>query len=315
MKGKVQLLGRFFSGMVMPGMGMFIAWGLIRVLFFPDGWWPNESLAGLAVVISQVILPVFVAYTGGMTVGGQRGGIAGAIAAVGLTGSEIPMIWGAMVIGPLSGWIIRKFDKAVEGRIKAGFEMLVNNFSLGITGLVLAAAALKGVVPAAEMLVKIVESGITCLINHNLLWLASPLVELEKVLLLNNAFNHGLFTPLGVAQAAESGKSLIFLLDTNPGPGLGVLLAYCAAGKGSARLSAPGAALIHFLGGIHETYFPYVLMNPLLLLGMIAGNASALIVFSLTDTGLAAPASPGSILAVLAMMPKGEHLAVLSHNS
>ena len=312
MKEKVQLFGRFLSGMVMPNIGAFIAWGLITALFIPMGWWPNESLAALVSPMSTVLLPLLIAYTGGAAIHGQRGGVIGAIATMGvIVGSDIPMFIGAMIVGPLAAWVMKKFDRLLEGKIPAGFEMLVNNFSLGILGAVLTLLTLKGVTPLVESLNEAMRAGVGFFVDNKLLPMASIFIEPAKVLFLNNAINHGIFSPMGIQQVEETGKSIFFLLEANPGPGLGVLLAYCLAGKGSAKSSAPGAVIIHFLGGIHEIYFPYILMNPLLLLSVIAGGASGIFVEQMFGAGLSAPASPGSIIAILGMTPRGGYLPVI----
>ena len=312
MKEKVQLFGRFLSGMVMPNIGAFIAWGLITALFIPTGWWPNESLAALVSPMSTVLLPLLIAYTGGGAIHGQRGGVIGAIATMGvIVGSDIPMFIGAMIVGPLAAWVMKKFDRLLEGKIPAGFEMLVNNFSLGILGAVLTLLTLKGVTPLVESLNEAMRAGVGFFVDNKLLPMASIFIEPAKVLFLNNAINHGIFSPMGIQQVEETGKSIFFLLEANPGPGLGVLLAYCLAGKGSAKSSAPGAVIIHFLGGIHEIYFPYILMNPLLLLSVIAGGASGIFVEQMFGAGLSAPASPGSIIAILGMTPRGGYLPVI----
>lgn len=312
MKEKVQLFGRFLSGMVMPNIGAFIAWGLITALFIPTGWWPNESLAALVSPMSTVLLPLLIAYTGGAAIHGQRGGVIGAIATMGvIVGSDIPMFIGAMIVGPLAAWVMKKFDRLLEGKIPAGFEMLVNNFSLGILGAVLTLLTLKGVTPLVESLNEAMRAGVGFFVDNKLLPMASIFIEPAKVLFLNNAINHGIFSPMGIQQVEETGKSIFFLLEANPGPGLGVLLAYCLAGKGSAKSSAPGAVIIHFLGGIHEIYFPYILMNQLLLLSVIAGGASGIFVEQMFGAGLSAPASPGSIIAILGMTPRGGYLPVI----
>ena len=312
MKEKVQLFGRFLSGMVMPNIGAFIAWGLITALFIPTGWWPNESLAALVSPMSTVLLPLLIAYPGGAAIHGQRGGVIGAIATMGvIVGSDIPMFIGAMIVGPLAAWVMKKFDRLLEGKIPAGFEMLVNNFSLGILGAVLTLLTLKGVTPLVESLNEAMRAGVGFFVDNKLLPMASIFIEPAKVLFLNNAINHGIFSPMGIQQVEETGKSIFFLLEANPGPGLGVLLAYCLAGKGSAKSSAPGAVIIHFLGGIHEIYFPYILMNPLLLLSVIAGGASGIFVEQMFGAGLSAPASPGSIIAILGMTPRGGYLPVI----
>lgn len=312
MKEKVQVFGRFLSGMVMPNIGAFIAWGLITALFIETGWSPNEKLAQFVTPMSTVLLPLLIAYTGGSAVAGQRGGVIGAIATMGvIVGSDIPMFIGAMIVGPLAAWIIKKFDKAVEGHIKAGFEMLVNNFSLGIIGAILACLAMYGVAPLVTGMNSVMRAGVDVFVSHGLLPLASIFIEPAKVLFLNNAINHGILSPMGIQQVEETGKSIFFLLEANPGPGLGILLAYCIAGKGNAKSSAPGAVIIHFLGGIHEIYFPYILMNPLLLISVIAGGASGIFCFNLFNVGLTAPASPGSIIAIIMMAEKHSYFGLI----
>ena len=93
------------------------------------------------------------------------------------------------------------------------------------------------------------------------------------------------------------------MLEANPGPGLGLLLAYWAFSKDKAtKDSAPGAIIIHFLGGIHEIYFPYILMNPLVIVGPIAGNICAILFYSITKAGLVGPSAPGSIIAFMSKM-------------
>lgn len=312
MKERIQVFGRFLSGMIMPNIGAFIAWGLITALFIPTGWVPNEKLGALVGPMVTYLIPLLIAFTGGKMVAGHRGGVIGAIATMGvIVGADVPMFLGAMIMGPLSGWIIKKFDKLIEGKVKAGFEMLVNNFSLGIIGTILALIGLAGISPIVQALNSVMEAGVDFFVNNGILPLASIFIEPAKVLFLNNAVNHGILSPMGMEQVREVGKSIFFLLEANPGPGLGILLAYCLVGKGDAKSSAPSAIIIHFLGGIHEIYFPYILMNPTLLLAAIAGGASGIFTLNLLGGGLIAPASPGSILAILPLIPVGSHVAVI----
>lgn len=312
MKEKVQVFGRFLSGMVMPNIGAFIAWGLITALFLATGWCPNETLAQLIGPMSSMLLPLLIAYTGGQVVAGQRGGVIGAIATMGvIVGSDVPMFIGAMIVGPAAAWVIKQFDRLVQNKVKAGFEMLVNNFSIGIIGAALAAVAMLGVTPLVNILNGWMEAGVGFFVNHGLLPLTSLFIEPAKVLFLNNAINHGILSPMGIKQVEEVGKSVFFLLEANPGPGLGILLAYCFFGKGTAKSSAPGAVIIHFFGGIHEIYFPYILMNPLLLLAVIAGGASGIFVFTMMNVGLTAPSSPGSILAILMMAERHSYVGLI----
>jgi mannitol PTS system EIICBA or EIICB component len=312
-KVKIQKFGSFLSGMVLPNIGAFIAWGLITALFIPTGWLPNESLAKLVGPMITYLLPLLIGYTGGKMVHDHRGGVVGATATMGvIVGTDIPMFLGAMIMGPIGGYLIKQFDKAVHGKIKSGFEMLVNNFSAGIIGGLLTLVAFKGVGPVVEALSKGLASGVQFIIEHHALPLANLFIEPAKILFLNNAINHGILSPLGVEQAAHSGKSILFMLETNPGPGLGILLAFMLFGKGTAKQTAPGAAIIHFLGGIHEIYFPYILMKPALILAAMAGGVSGVFTFNLFHAGLVAAPSPGSIFALLAMTPKGGFVGTLA---
>ncbi|ATY88962.1 PTS system, mannitol-specific IIabc component [Pectobacterium atrosepticum SCRI1043] len=312
-KIKVQNFGRFLSNMVMPNIGAFIAWGIITALFIPTGWIPNETLAKLVGPMITFLLPLLIGYTGGRLVFGERGGVVGAITTMGvIVGTDIPMFLGAMIVGPLGGWTIKRFDRMVDGKIKSGFEMLVNNFSAGIIGMLLAILSFLAIGPLVEVFSQVLASGVNLMVQNNLLPLTSIFVEPAKILFLNNAINHGIFSPLGIQQATETGKSIFFLIEANPGPGMGVLMAYMFFGRGNAKESAPGAAIIHFLGGIHEIYFPYVLMNPRLIIAVILGGMTGVFTLSVLGGGLVSPASPGSILAVLAMTPKGAYFANLA---
>ena len=313
LKARVQKAGAFLAGMIMPNIGAFIAWGLITALFIEKGWLPNADLAKLVGPMILNLLPILIGYTGGRMIHGQRGAVIGAVATVGvIVGTDIPMFLGAMIMGPIAAWILKKFDDLTREKIPAGFEMLVENFSLGIIGLLLACAGVKGVGPIVEAITKVLGNGVDFLVSHSLLPIASVFVEPAKVLFLNNAINHGVLGPLGVTEAAEKGKSILFMVETNPGPGLGILIAYWLFGPKLMRASAPGAMIIHFLGGIHEIYFPYILMKPRLIIAAIGGGASGLLTATIFNAGLVATPAPGSIFAYLAVTPKGGYFGVLA---
>lgn len=314
LKVKVQKLGTALSNMVMPNIGAFIAWGVLTALFIPTGWLPNAEFAKAVGPAITYLLPLLIGYTGGYVVHGQRGAVVGAIATFGaVAGSEVPMFIGAMAMGPLGGWAIKKFDQAFQEKIRPGFEMLVNNFSAGLIGFGLLLLAFKLVGPFVAIFTTAIGNGVQAIVDMKLLPLANILIEPAKILFLNNALNHGIFTPLGAEQVAKTGKSILFLLEVNPGPGLGILLAYLVFGKGAAKSSSWGALIIHFLGGIHEIYFPYVMMKPALFLAVIGGGVTGTFFNQLLGSGLGGPASPGSIIAILSMVPKGgSYLAVLT---
>ncbi len=313
-KVKIQKFGTFLSGMIMPNIGAFIAWGIITALFIPDGWWPNADFAELVGPMITYLLPILIGFTGGRIVYDIRGGVVGAIVTMGVIVGvpDMPMFLGAMIVGPLGGWVIKRFDKMIEGKIKSGFEMLVNNFSAGILGGILMLIAYKGIGPLVASLNKALAAGVQVIVDANLLPIASVFIEPAKVLFLNNAINHGVLGPIGIEQSAQVGRSILFLLEANPGPGLGILLAYMFFGRGTARQTASGASVIHFLGGIHEIYFPYILMRPLLIVAAIAGGATGVFMFQLLGAGLVATASPGSIFALLALAPKGGYLGIIT---
>ena len=317
----VQKFGTFLSNMVMPNIGAFIAWGLITALFIevgwlnlggkgnlaPDSWvahiggWGDYAGGGIVGPMITYLLPILIGYTGGRMVYDDtaRGGVVGAIATMGvIAGTDVPMFMGAMIMGPLGGWSMKKIDALWDGKIKPGFEMLVNNFAAGIWGMVLAVFGFFTMSPILDQIIKAGSSGIEFLTDHGLLPFTSFIIEPAKVLFLNNAINHGILTPLGAADVADAGKSVLFLLEANPAAGAGLLLAYAFFGKGVAKSSAPGALIIHFLGGIHEIYFPYVLMKPKLIIAMIAGGFTQILINVLFDVGLRAPAAPGSVFAV-----------------
>lgn len=317
----VQKFGTFLSGMVMPNIAAFIAWGLITAFFIPTGWTPalgapveDGGLNFLALVGPMItnLLPLLIANTGGRMVYGVRGGVVATIATMGvIVGTTIPMFMGAMIIGPLAAWIMKKVDSIWDGKIKPGFEMLVDNFSAGIVGAAMSLAAFLGMSPILTAISDTLGKGVEWLVSTGLLPVTSILIEPAKVLFLNNAINHGVLTPLGTTAAAESGKSILFLLEANPGPGLGILAAFALFGVGLSKASAPGAIIIHFLGGIHEVYFPYILMKPALIVAAIAGGATGVLTNLIFGSGLRAPASPGSIFAVLLQTANDSYLGVI----
>lgn len=312
-RARVQAFGGFLTNMVLPNIGAFIAWGLLTALFIPSGWFPNKALGSIVDPAIKYLLPLLLASTGGRMVAGQRGAVMGAIGAIGLiVGSDIPMFLGAMIIGPLGGWVIKKFDKAIDNKIPAGFEMIVNNFSIGILGFLLMIVSYYFIGPVIESANNLVTKAIEALVATGFLPLLSIINEPAKVLFLNNVIDQGIYYPLGMQETLKAGKSIYFTVASNPGPGLGLLLAFSLFGKKAAKRTAPGAIIIHFFGGIHELYFPYVLMKPLTILAMIAGGMSGITVFNLFDAGLVAGPSPGSIFSYLALTPKGNFVGIIA---
>ncbi|MGQ7311446.1 PTS sugar transporter subunit IIA [Microbacterium arabinogalactanolyticum] len=337
----VQRFGTFLSGMIMPNIPALIAWGIITAFFIPAGWTPNAQLAELVGPMIHYLLPIVIAYTGGTLVYKVRGGVVAAIAVMGaIAGSDyliaqvnaadlqawvdagntadtfralgqVHMFIGAMIMGPLAAYTMKWLDGLWEGRIKAGFEMLVNMFSAGIWGFVMAVVGFYPVAWLVNGIMNVLSAAVNWLVATNLLPLTSIIIEPAKVFFLNNAINHGVLTPLGTQQATDSGKSILFLLEANPGPGIGLLLAFALFGLGAAKASAPGAAVIQFFGGIHEVYFPFALMKPVLILALIAGGMTGVTTNMLFHTGLIAPAAPGSIIAVLGQTYRTDYVGVI----
>lgn len=314
MKNKVQRFGKFLSGMVMPNIGALIAFGFLAALFIDTGWIPNKGFSSMVGPMLTYLIPVLIASTGGRMIGGDRGRVVGAIAVIGaiMSNTDITMLMAAMVMGPLAGFCIKKFDESMEGHMPAGFEMLINNFSAGLIGMVLAMLGYVAIGPIMSAILAVLSSGVNVLVERGLLPLVSIFIEPAKVLFLNNAINHGVFTPIATAQVTETGKSIMYMLEPNPGPGLGVLLAYMFFCKDKAtKDSAPGAVIIHLLGGIHEIYFPYILMNPVVLIAPILGSFVGIFWFNMMGCGLVGPASPGSIIAYMMMTPGPDMLKVI----
>ena len=311
MRVHVQKFGTFLSGMIMPNIGAFIAWGFITALFIPAGFFPNAELGKLVGPMITYLLPLLIGYTGGRMVYGVRGGVVGAVATMGvIVGTDIPMFIGAMILGPLTAWIMMKLDKIWEGRVKPGFEMLIDNFSAGIVAAAMAVVGMLVVGPIVKAFSNGASAVVEFLVTNGLLPFTSIFIEPAKVLFLNNAVNHGILTPLGTQQALEQGKSILFLLEANPGPGFGILLAFSFFGKGLAKASAPGAAVIQFVGGIHEIYFPYVLMKPMTIFAAIGGGMTGIFTLVVTGAGLRSPAAPGSIIAVYASTARDSYVGV-----
>jgi PTS system mannitol-specific IIC component len=330
----VQRFGTFLSGMIMPNIPALIAWGIFTAFFIDVGWTPNADLATIVGPFIHYLLPLIIGYTGGYIVYKQRGGVVATIATMGaIAGSDlliaqfnaellaadpeaktlgqIHMFIGAMILAPLAAYTMKWLDSLWENRIKAGFEMLVNMFSAGIWGFVMAIVGFYPIAWIVNGIMNILSTAVEWLVDTGLLPLTSIIIEPAKVFFLNNAINHGVLTPLGTQQATESGQSILFLLEANPGPGVGLLLAFTIFGIGAARASAPGAAVIQFFGGIHEVYFPYALMKPVLIVALIAGGMTGVTTNMLLGGALRAPAAPGSIIAVLLQTAPGAYVAVI----
>lgn len=310
---KVQAFGSFLSSMIMPNIGAFIAWGFIAAIFIDNGWLPNKDLAQLADPMIKFLIPLLIAFSGGRLIHGLRGGIIAATSTMGVIVAlpDTPMLLGAMIMGPLVGWLMKKTDGIIQPRTPQGFEMLFNNFSAGILGFIMTILSFEILAPIMKFIMHILSVAVEALVHAHLLPIVSIIVEPAKIVFLNNAINHGVFTPLGADQAATAGQSVLYAIESNPGPGFGVLLAYMIFGKGTAKATSYGAGIIHFLGGIHEIYFPYVLMRPMLFISVILGGMTGVATYQATGFGFKSPASPGSFIVYCINAPRGEFLHML----
>ena len=304
-QAKIQKFGSLLSAMVMPNIGVFIGWGLLTALFIDTGWAPNAYLNKLVSPILTYLLPCLIGYTAGSNIYGRRGGVIGAFATMGaVVGADVTMLVAGMILGPVAAVCIRAFDKAVEGKVKPGLEMLVDNFSLGIIGFVICIIGYVGVAPIMTAIQTVLTGGVQYLTDHNMLPLTELFVQPAEILFLNNAINHGIMTPLGLQQAAEAGKSVLFLVEASGAAWVGLSLAFAIFGNKSAKKSAPGAVIIMFFGGIAEVCFPYCLTMPLTIIGPILGNMFSLFVLTNFGGGVVGPVSPGSVISYYMMTPK-----------
>ena len=307
---RIRKFGGHMSGMVMPNLGAFVGWGLLAALFIPTGWIPNEKLNEMVGPILNYLLPLLIGYTAGYNIHGQRGGVIGAFTTMGvIVGSDITMFSGAMIMGPFSSWLLKKFDHAVEGKIKPGFEMLINNFSLGILGFALVILGYLIIGPVVNAIIAFLTAGINFLIAKKLIPLLAVFMCPAQVLFLNNAVNHGIISPIAFAQAQEAGKSLMFLLDSNCGPLLGTLCSIAVFGKGKAKETAPMAMFIAGIAGIGEVYFPFILANPIMIFATMGGLATSLLLLVVLGGGLVGMPSPGSLINIALMTPKDAAVA------
>lgn len=338
MQQGLRKFGSFMAGMIMPVIGLIIAWGFmtaillgIKTALYPPGSLPPDvdisaEFSKRVFFMDQIIgfgigsaIPLMIGFMGGRQIYGQKGAIIGVIATIGvmmgafnplfndtmvaITGdvalldSPPPaMILGAMITGPLAALIFKHIEKLWIERMPSGFEMLINNFSIGLIGLALMAASFWSIALFAAVLQAIFFLIINGINSSNTLFLLPIFVETEKILFLNNAVNHGILGPLGLDEVGRIGESAYFFLDPNPGTGMGLLIAYYLFGDKQNKSQSLAAMPIHFIGGIHEVYYPFVLTKPINLLWMIAGGMFASGMYQAFEVGGLFTPSPGSII-------------------
>lgn len=321
MRDALHRFGKFYSKVILNYIGIFIFVGMLSVIFGDNGWFPNENIYAISQFIYEAVIPTMIAYTAGNQMqkaqeenqGGLHAG--GTIAVMATAGIIIASphngILGAMVLGPLCGLLWEKLLKRVMNHVKAGLEMLLRNIIVAFSGGIMAILAYYLFAPVLSLWMNLLMLGINYLIDRNLICFLSVIIEPAKVFFLNNSINHGVLVPLGMQQAQELGGSLLFLLESNPGPGLGVLLALYIKQK-KRRKEYAASIFVHFIGGIHEIYFPSVLANLWLLIALICGGAIGDLTFSLLKAATVGVVSPGSIISVLMVSAQGKMFVILA---
>lgn len=307
----IRRIGKYYTGIIMKNIGIFLCVGLLLVLFGEQGWMPDAHISEVTMLLYHVILPTMVAYEGGARFGGTSGGILAVLALAGVLSADSGTgLFGAMVIGPLAGGLWRQIGKVSE-KTDFRMKMLVKNLSLAVFGSVLLVLTKTLFVPVLEGALGIVYQGVHFLVAHHMTFAASVLLEPAKVFFLNNLMNHGILVPLGMSQVQETGSSILYLMETNPGPGLGVLLAMYFRNK-EYKSEYVSAMLAESVGGIHEVYFPFVLSDLRLLLPLILGGMAGNICFEFLDAGLKGAVSPGSFLVIFLMAGKEGFFPVMA---
>ena len=304
--------GKFYSRLIMKNIGIFIFIGLLSVVFHEHGWIPDENMYAISQLMYSVVLPALLAYGGGAETGGTQGGILAVCAVTGVLAAdtEIGLI-GALVLSPAAGFLWKQTEKKMERYVRGDFLMLVRNLSLGVLGGGMAAAGFCLIAPALQFAGAVAGRCVDTMVRNGLLVILAVVIEPAKVFFFNNIVNHAILVPLGASQVQKAGSSVLFLLESNPGPGLGILFALlCTSEKKKNEYAA--AILAQAAGGIHEVYFPYVLSNLWLLIPLIVGGMAGNLCFLLLHAGMKSAVSPGSIIILWLMAEKGSRMALLA---
>lgn len=305
---KIHDAGRQYSSIFMGNIGLFIFAGLLFVIFQDGGWFPNENLYGIARLVYSIVIPVCISYTGGAGISGQTGGILSVLTLSGMLYADTSTaILAAMISAPAGGILWKKTENRIKKYAGSSMQMLIRNLLTGVIGGILAGAGYYLLSPVLDFAGQCIAAGIEFLFVHKLYALCCVFIEPAKVFFLNNVVNHGILVPIGMEQLQETGSSVLFLLETNPGPGFGVLTALFLSDRRE-RQNYAAALAAEFAGGIHEVYFPAVLENLRLLLPLIVSGAAGAWWFNLTGAGTCAPVSPGSVFTILIMAGKGKIL-------
>lgn len=302
MSAKIRRAGRFYSSVIMENIGVFMFIGLLSVIFNRNGWLPDEELYEISQFAYTTILPVCIAYSGGGRISGKPGGILAVLAVSGILCADTSLgLLSGMAAGPAAGFIWKYTWGFLEKKVPSSMQMLMRNLTAGVIGGGLAALGFYFLTPIFWAIERGIALFIHELLNRNLTGLLSLIIEPAKVFFLNNILNHGILVPLAMSELKTAESSVLFLLEANPGPGLGMLTALYFYEKKEKYLSA---LVAHGAGGIHEVYFPFVLSDLWLLLPLVVSGVTGAVWFDIFNAGLNAPVSPGSIVTILIMAGK-----------
>ncbi len=320
MRNAIHKFGKFYSNIMINMIGIFIFVGILSVIFGDYGWAPNENIYAISQFVYSYVIPALIAYAAGNHMGqiyekrpdvpktgiNHAGGAIAVMAAAGIMiADKNCAILGAMILGPICGLLWKHVLEPLTRKAVQGMEMLTRNLVAAIVGAAFSIAAYYVLTPVLSAVTHVIMMGVDWLIAHKLICLTSVLIEPAKVFFLNNSIHHGILLPLAMQQAEQNGSSMLFLLETNPGPGLGVLLALWLSNR-KKRKEYAAYMFVECIGGIHEIYFPEVLANLWLLLALIPGGMAGTLCMSVFHVASAGLVSPGSILTVLFM--SGHHV-------
>lgn len=320
MRNAIHKFGKFYSNIMINMIGIFIFVGILSVIFGDYGWAPNENIYAISQFVYSYVIPALIAYAAGNHMGqiyekrpdvpktgiNHAGGAIAVMAAAGIMiADKNCAILGAMILGPICGLLWKHVLEPLTRKAVQGMEMLTRNLVAAIVGAAFSIAAYYVLTPVLSAVTHVIMMGVDWLIAHKLICLTSVLIEPAKVFFLNNSIHHGILLPLAMQQAEQNGSSMLFLLETNPGPGLGVLFALWLSNR-KKRKEYAAYMFVECIGGIHEIYFPEVLANLWLLLALISGGMAGTLCMSVFHVASAGLVSPGSILTVLFM--SGHHV-------
>ena len=320
MRNAIHKFGKFYSNIMINMIGIFIFVGILSVIFGDYGWAPNENIYAISQFVYSYVIPALIAYAAGNHMGqiyekrpdvpktgiNHAGGAIAVMAAAGvMIADKNCAILGAMILGPVCGLLWKHVLEPLTRKAVQGMEMLTRNLVAAIVGAAFSIAAYYVLTPVLSAVTHVIMMGVDWLIAHKLICLTSILIEPAKVFFLNNSIHHGILLPLAMQQAEQNGSSMLFLLETNPGPGLGVLLALWLSNR-KKRKEYAAYMFVECIGGIHEIYFPEVLANLWLLLALIPGGMAGILCMSVFHVASAGLVSPGSILTLLFM--SGHHV-------